>query len=110
MVYGMTAATDTTWTDDLRTLAQQLLTLADGDPGRAMLALGDLTDNASGSAAVARLSRARRKAAADAVAAAGGNKTALARDLGVPVLRVYRALQSVREPSRRESRPAASRR
>jgi hypothetical protein len=92
-----------TWADDLRDLGQELLDLAGGDAGRAMLALGELTDNSSPHASVVRLRAARRKAAAAAVAAAG-SKAAAARALGVPVLRVFRALAGERSPSRRPGR------
>ena len=95
-----TAAT-ATWDADVRALADRLRGIADAaDPGRAMIALSDLTDNSSAGSALMVLRGARRKAAQAAVDAAG-SKAAAARALDVPVLRVFRALAT--EPRSRSS-------
>lgn len=94
------ARTSTTYADDLRRLGAQFSKLADAEPAEVMTVLGDLIDNSSETALLARLRAVRRQAAHLAVDAAGG-KAPLARALGVSETTVYRALgddRRVRKP------------
>jgi DNA-binding phage protein len=92
-----------TYAKDLRQLGAQfnaLAALADADPAKAMTELGELINNSSDSALLARLRTVRRQVTHAAVDAAGG-KAALARALGVSETTVYRALgdeRRVRKP------------
>lgn len=80
------------YTADLLALAEELRRIAGLPPGRAMMALGQLMDSGDADGVTARLREVRRGAARLAVEQAG-SQAALARELGVSVMLVSRAVR-----------------